>query len=253
MRLLHSQPDCHCLFPSIKSIPVETIELYFPLRIELNEALADSGGAGFYRGGNAQRTLYRFLCTGEINLHDDRAYTAAWGCDGGSPGLRSRKVLIQYSKDADNPPRKYIGSKTDHVRVQEGDVLEWVTWGGGGIGDPLTRPTSAVVADVRRRLVTVEGAAQNYGVVLDPTDFSVMEDRTTALRADIAARSISSTSRIYNRGGTLAELSESFSAETGMPPLRPQWETEPYGPHVSFPYVQEWYKTMRENKGWEGL
>lgn len=232
---------------------METIELYFPLRIELNEALADSGGAGFYRGGNAQRTLYRFLCAGEINLHDDRAFTMAWGCDGGFPGARSRKVLIQYSKDADHPPRKYIWSKTDHVHVDRGDVLEWVTWGGGGIGDPLTRPTEAVVADVRRRLVTLEGAAKNYGVVLDPADNSAIDGQTTTLRAEMAANSTRLKSNIYNRGGTLAELSASFLAETGQDPPRPQWETDPYGPHVHLPYVQEWYKTMREKGRWEGL
>lgn len=65
-------PDCHCLWPAIKSIPTESIELNFPLRLEANESLADSGGPGYYRGGNAQRTLYRFLQRGEFSLHDDR-------------------------------------------------------------------------------------------------------------------------------------------------------------------------------------
>ncbi|KIV96567.1 hypothetical protein PV10_00415 [Exophiala mesophila] len=247
--------DCHCLFPSIKSIPVETIELYFPLRIELNEALADSGGAGFYRGGNAQRTLYHFLCAGDMNLHDDRAFTKAWGCDGGYPGLRSRKVLIEYSKDAKNPPRRHLRSKQDHIRVEAGDVLEWVTWGGGGIGDPLTRPAEKVLTDVKRRLVTTDGAASNYGVVIDPKKLTVQETETANLRAELAAsrKSADSASQLYNRGGTLEELEASFVAETGFPALRPQWEQNPYGPHVKLPYVQEWYKKMREQKGWPGL
>ena len=249
------QLDCHCLFPSIKSIPVETIELYFPLRIELNEALADSGGAGFYRGGNAQRTLYHFLCAGDMNLHDDRAFTKAWGCDGGYPGLRSRKVLIEYSKDAKNPPRRHLRSKQDHIRVEAGDVLEWVTWGGGGIGDPLTRPAEKVLTDVKRRLVTTDGAASNYGVVIDPKKLTVQETETANLRAELAAsrKSADSASQLYNRGGTLEELEASFVAETGFPALRPQWEQNPYGPHVKLPYVQEWYKKMREQKGWPGL
>lgn len=68
-------PDCHCLFPAIKSIPTENIELYFPLILEANESVPDSGGPGFYRGGNAQRTLYRFLSEGEVSLHDDRWFT----------------------------------------------------------------------------------------------------------------------------------------------------------------------------------
>ena len=83
-------PDCHCLFPAIKSIPTENIELYFPLIVEANDALPDSGGAGYFRGGNAQRTLYRFLNEVEISIHDDRWLIKPWGVNGGSPGSRSR-------------------------------------------------------------------------------------------------------------------------------------------------------------------
>ena len=28
-------PDCHCLFPAIKSVPTESIELNFPVRLEI--------------------------------------------------------------------------------------------------------------------------------------------------------------------------------------------------------------------------
>jgi 5-oxoprolinase (ATP-hydrolysing) len=255
-----TQPDCHCLFPAIKSIPIETIELYYPLRIEVNEALIDSGGAGFYRGGNAQRTRYRFLCAGKINLHDDRALTRPWGCDGGLPGERSRKTLIQYSKHTDNPPRIHLGSKSDNVRVASGDVLEWVTWGGGGLGDPLTRPPAAVAADVQRRLVSVRGAATNYGVVMDVQGHDVLVDETQTLRAQMAAardasasEHTGSTPAIYNRGGTLDQLCAEYRQRTGLEPPSPQWERDPYGPHVHLPYVQNWYREMREKKGWEAL
>lgn len=42
--------DMHCLLPCIKSVPTETIERAFPLLIEANESLVDTGGAGFFRG-----------------------------------------------------------------------------------------------------------------------------------------------------------------------------------------------------------
>ena len=127
-------PDCHCLWPAIKSVPTESIELNFPLRLEANEALADSGGAGFYRGGNAQRTLYRFLARGEFSLHDDRWFTKPWGIKGGKPGMRSRKVFYEYSKckEGEEPKPVTLPSKCDHIKVAPGDLLEWVTWGGGG-------------------------------------------------------------------------------------------------------------------------
>jgi 5-oxoprolinase (ATP-hydrolysing) len=100
----------------------------------MNEALADSGGAGYYRGGNAQRTRYRFLAKGEVSLHDDRWFTKPWGINGGRPGLRSRKTFYQYSncKEGEEPVPKVLPSKCDHIKVAPGDLLEWVTWGGGG-------------------------------------------------------------------------------------------------------------------------
>jgi 5-oxoprolinase (ATP-hydrolysing) len=116
-------PDCHCLFPAIKSIPTENIELYFPLILEANEALADSGGPGYFRGGNAQRTLYRFLSEGEVSIHDDRWLIKPWGVNGGSPGSRSRKALYtnnSYGTDKEKKHTVLLQSKQDHVHVLPG-------------------------------------------------------------------------------------------------------------------------------------
>lgn len=243
-------PDCHCLWPAIKSIPTESIELNYPLRIEANESMADSGGAGHYRGGNAQRTLYRFLAKGEFSLHDDRWFTKPWGIKGGQPGTRSRKIFYEYSK-SDNPTPKPLPSKCDHVKVAPGDLLEWVTWGGGGFGDPLTRPAEKVALEVHQKLVTFEGAKKNYGVIVDPEDFSVKASETEALRAEIKASR--ATAPAYDRGGDLATLQETCLVETGLEPPRRPWEFEPYGPHTGLKYVQEWYKKKREENGWEGI
>ncbi|CAG8268883.1 unnamed protein product [Penicillium nalgiovense] len=244
-------PDCHCLFPAIKSIPTEIIELNYPLRIEANESVADSGGAGFYRGGNAQRTLYRFLARGEFSLHDDRWFTKPWGLKGGKPGQRSRKMLYRYSKSEDSPPTETLPSKCDHIRVDPGDLLEWVTWGGGGLGDPLTRPAEKVALEVHRKLVTVEGARIAYGTVVND-DFTVDEAETEALRAQMRMhRSQFSQSSIYDRGGSLEQLREACLRETGLDAPLPQWETEIYGPHAGLEYVQDWFDGMRSRKGWE--
>ncbi|KAF7587645.1 hypothetical protein BBP40_006900 [Aspergillus hancockii] len=243
--------DCHCLFPAIKSIPTESIELNYPLRIEVNESVPDSGGPGYYRGGNAQRTLYRFLCRGEFSLHDDRWFTKPWGIRGGKPGSRSRKILYRYSQSRENPPVEVLPSKCDHVRVEPEDLLEWVTWGGGGLGDPLTRPAEKVALEVRRKLVTIEGARENYGVVVSPQDFSVLEDKTVALRKSMkdAQDALGQVSE-YDRGGSMDELRALCLKETGLPAPSPQWELDPYGPHMRLPYVKDWFSRMREVKGW---
>lgn len=138
--------DGHCLWPAMKSVPNEFLELYYPLRIEEYNTVTDSGGPGLYRGGNAQRIFYRFLEEGEISIHDDRWLSKPWGVLGGEPGGRSSKILVH---DGDGSGRReivsdvlvpvYISalilslqlqSKQDHIKVQKGDLLEWLTWGG---------------------------------------------------------------------------------------------------------------------------
>lgn len=245
------QPDCHCLFPAIKSVPTESIELNFPLRLEVNEALADTGGSGFHRGGNAQRTLYRFLSRGEFSLHDDRWFTKPWGIDGGKPGTRSKKILHHYSQ-GENAKSTALPSKCDHIKVYPGDLLEWITWGGGGLGDPLTRPAEKVALEVHRKLVTIQGAATNYGVVVDEVTYEVNVEKTEELRAKMREERLNSKYEpgLYDRGGTLAELKKKCLEETGLPAPTPQWAEDPYGSHVNVPYVKDWYKTMRETGDW---
>ncbi len=86
-------PDGHSLWPSFTNVPNEFLESYFPLRIETYETIADSGGPGKNRGGNALRIGYRFLEPGEISIHDDRWLTYPWGANGGLPGKRGTKIL----------------------------------------------------------------------------------------------------------------------------------------------------------------
>lgn len=219
--------DCHCLFPSIKSVPTESIELNFPVRLEVNEAVADSGGAGFYRGGNAQKTLYRFLSAGEFSLHDDRWFTMPWGVKGGKPGSRSRKAIHRTQSDG-STKAELLPSKCDHIKVKPGDLLEWQTWGGGGLGDPLARPAENVAIEVKRKLVTPEGAKKNYGVVVNPS-LELDVAATETLRADVEKLEAGKEAPLYDRGGSIAELVQRCKDETGFEPPGPQWESEIYG------------------------
>lgn len=140
-----------------------------------------------------------------------------------------------------------------------GDVLEWTTWGGGGLGDPLTRPAHIVALEVHRRLVTLAGARQNYGVVVDASDFSVDQEATVSLREKMCKdRAVKEgradvDDRGYNRGGTITQLVANCERETGLQAPRPQWEKDPYGPHTGLEYVKEWYERMRREgmAGWD--
>ena len=190
--------DGHSLWPSFTNIPNEFMEKYFPVRIERFYTVADSGGAGKHRGGNGINIVYRFLEDGELSIHDDRWLTHPWGVNGGEPGARSTKLLFRGCPEGrvDGGERVVVPSKCDRVRVRKGDVLHYVTWGGGGWGDPLQREPAKVQQDVRRGLVTAEAARARYGVVLVGSDgggddaaaeAAVDAAATEALRAEMAA------------------------------------------------------------------
>src|SRR6185436_19796065 len=98
------------------------------------ETVADTGGAGLHRGGNGVDVAYVFEEPGEIAIHDDRWLTYPWGVNGGAPGARGTKWVERASGE-----RQVLPSKCHDVKVFPGDVLHFVTWGGGGWGDPLGR------------------------------------------------------------------------------------------------------------------
>ena len=72
-----------------------------------------------------------------------------WGVLGGETGLRSTKRLVR----ADGS-EKWLPAKSEGIKVKEGDLLYFNTWGGGGWGDPYQRDPELVRQDVDRRLVT---------------------------------------------------------------------------------------------------
>ncbi len=212
-------PDGHSLWPSFTNVPNEFLESYFPLRIDVYETLPDSGGAGLHRGGNALRIGYRFLEPGEISIHDDRWLTYPWGVNGGHPGQRSQKILVR----ADGT-EELCESKCDRLHVNAGDLLYFDTWGGGGWGDPFKRPAEQVAFDADAGLVTIDGARNNYGVVLNE-DFSVDEAATDALRVKMASER--GDTKLFDKGfESIEELKERCHNETGLaPPQQPRFET----------------------------
>lgn len=207
-------PDGHSLWPGFTNVPNEFIEAYFPLRIETYETICDSGGAGLHRGGNGLRVAYRLLADGDVSIHDDRWLTHPWGVNGGEPGQRSRKELVRGDGS-----RQILASKCDNVKVKAGDLLLFDTWGAGGWGDPLQREPAKVLADVRKGLVSADGA-RRYGVVVGGD--AVDEVATRTLRATMAQSR--EPIGLFNRGGSLDDLKRRCLEETGLPaPATPVW------------------------------
>lgn len=170
--------DAHSWWPLFENIPTEYLESYYPLTIEQYGSMIDSGGAGFHRGGNGVIKVYRFEADGEIAIHDDRERSHPWGVLGGLPGAPSSKLLIRK-----NGERVPLPSKVSCVKVEKGDRLIYVTAGAGGWKDPLDRPPEKVQKDVIRKLVSLEKARRDYGVVLDPKTLEIDHRATESLRA----------------------------------------------------------------------
>jgi N-methylhydantoinase B len=211
-------PDGHSLWPGFTNVPNEFLERYFPLRIERYEAIADSGGPGLNRGGNGILMSYRFLEPGTISIHDDRWFTYPWGVNGGSPGSRARKIL-----EKPDGTKTIVANKLDSLDVEKDDVLHFITWGGGGWGNPLERDAALVAHEIRQGLVTSEGA-RAYGVVAD-SNGKLDEAATTALRAEMA-KVRNNADAVFNFGGDIETLRANCEAETGLPaPKQPVWRT----------------------------
>ena len=209
-------PDGHSLWPAFTNVPNEFLEAYFPLRIVQYETIVDSGGAGLHRGGNGLSMGYQFLEPGEISIHDDRWLTHPWGVNGGRPGKRSTKLMVRTSGESE-----WMPSKCDRVKVSPGDTLYFNTWGGGGWGDPLERDPATVALDVRRRLVSPEGA-KRYGVVIT-TDNKVNDTATAELRRQLS--SSRGKIELFDFGGSVEELKTRCLSDTHLePPTTPVFQ-----------------------------
>jgi N-methylhydantoinase B len=163
-----------------QNVPVEALELEFPLRIGHYRLREDSGGAGRWRGGlGFEKSFEALRGAVAISHRGERHHTAPWGIFGGGPGAQSKSRLVRADGMVEQFPSKA------ELRLLPGDRLEVWTTGGGGHGDPLERDPELVLADVRDRKVTREAAADAYGVVV--TDQSVDAEATRVLREKLAA------------------------------------------------------------------
>jgi N-methylhydantoinase B len=208
-------PDGHSLWPGFTNVPNEFLERYFPLVIERYETVADSGGAGLHRGGNGIVMTYRFLEPGVIAIHDDRWFVPPWGVNGGKPGARARKIL-----EKPDGSQTIVGNKVEDVAIEAGDVLHFITWGGGGWGDPLERDPELVGKEIRQGLVTPAGA-KAYGVVAN-ADGIVDAAATERLRAEM--RADRGELPLFDYGPGIDALRANCEAETGLPaPIQPRW------------------------------
>jgi len=140
------------------NIPVESIEIDYPIRIVRYELVPDSGGSGKYRGGLGIWREYEMLAeTATVNVRGDRAKFAPRGLYGGGDGS-----LADFMLD-DGGSKKQIPSKFSG-RINRGGHLSIRTPGGGGFGAPSERDVELLRYDYRDGKISSEKIEADYGV-----------------------------------------------------------------------------------------
>ena len=183
----------------LKNTPMERMEAHIPVLAERYELLPDSAGAGEQRGGWGTRFDFRILRPESIVTARgiERTRFEPWGIAGGAAAQRTQTVVNAGRED-----ERVIG-RIDVMHLEPGDVVSIRATGGGGYGDSLRRDPELVAADVRSGLLTENGAARDYGVVV--CEGIVDAAATTARRAErvaasqYAARDLGPSRRAYEK------------------------------------------------------
>jgi N-methylhydantoinase B len=147
--------------PDSRNLPTEFSESRFPFVVERLGLAVDSGGAGRHRGGLGYEKHLRMLADAHFMSIADRSILSCWGVKGGRAGRP-----FQVTVDPGGPGEREIDALADAEPVRAGEVIRIRTTGGGGWGDPLTRPYDEVVRDVLWGKVSRAAAREDYGVVV---------------------------------------------------------------------------------------
>ena len=163
------------------NVPIEMIELDYPLRIEEYGLVKDTGGAGKYRGGLSVIRSYRALEDDiMLSIRSDKRKFPPHGLFGGKEGESSMSIL-KSGKDESIIPTL----TTQPLYLKQNDLFQHVMAGGGGYGDPLEREPNLVLKDVIEEKISLNNASENYGVVIiknSKNKFSIDIDATNKLR-----------------------------------------------------------------------
>jgi N-methylhydantoinase B len=161
----------------VRNAPIEKMELRWPILVRRRELRGDSGGPGRYRGGLGLEIEVEGLVEGQWSLTDmGRRQYPPWGIEGGKPGTAESTFMKLPAETAFKPV-----SVVRHM-VPAGTSAVVATAGGGGWGDPLHRDPELVRQDVVEGFVSMESAARDYGVVVDPQTLEVDATATAARR-----------------------------------------------------------------------
>lgn len=146
------------------NLPVEALEMEYPLMVEKYALSENSCGAGKYRGGmGIVRTIRILEESGDsmlISASTERSVSRPWGLEGGQEGGNaSIKIYRDGKLISENPKPRNVALKT-------GDIIEMVTAGAGGYGPVSERDPELLRRELREGIIN-EKWLEEAGIVLD--------------------------------------------------------------------------------------
>ncbi len=170
----------HCaIFPANgANTPVEIFESDTPLIVEERSLICNSGGPGKMRGGLGRKFVIRIpddefapQAPTSIAIQAGRYRYPPGGLFKGGAANKAQFMVNDQA-----------GDSSGLTLCESGDVIKFISAGGGGYGDSLARDPQAVEQDVRNEYVSLERAQADYGVVIDPKTLKVDLEKTKKLR-----------------------------------------------------------------------
>ncbi len=132
-----ARPTCdgihaiHTHMTNTMNTPIEAIETSYPMQVEQYAIRRGTGGEGKFKGGDGIVRSLRLLTDAEVTILSERRVFSPYGLQGGGNGTSGSNVLIRDGKE------QPISAKAT-LAIQEGDIIEIRTPGGGGYGESET-------------------------------------------------------------------------------------------------------------------
>ena len=146
------------------NLPVEALEMEYPLMVEKYALSENSCGAGKYRGGmGIVRTIRILEESGDsmlISASTERSVSRPWGLEGGQEGGNASIKIYRDGKLISANP------KPRNVALKTGDIIEMVTAGAGGYGPVSERDPELLRRELREGIIN-EKWLEEAGIVLD--------------------------------------------------------------------------------------
>jgi N-methylhydantoinase B len=154
-RAIGDGPGCLSFPSNVSNEPTEVFESQTPILITEKAFVPDSGGAGRFRGGNAQRIRFRSLSESPLTMmiRHERIRFPPRGLLGGMNGTPGVDLL-------NGEP---LAAKSRTV-LSKGDEVTFQTPGGGGLFPASDRAKDQISKDIVSGLVTADSALRDYGV-----------------------------------------------------------------------------------------